>query len=162
MYPQDVCIAKHFHIQSILLAQNLQPVPKKFRIMTVMSGLLRQNKHTFPWKFLSISIFADLISRWMWTGTVFSWMYSIPLAASNAIFTLVDHGNGSLPENQRYNMQSWTYINRNEMLNKQMHFHFHLSCADVDLSCHSRYTQKLGKRSPQRNILLSEPAWSLT
>ena len=29
MYPQDVRAAKYFHIQSILLAQNLQPVPKR-------------------------------------------------------------------------------------------------------------------------------------
>ena len=159
MYPQELCTAKHFHIQSILLSQNLQPVPKKFRIMTVMSLLLCQNKHTFPRKFLSISIFSDLISRWMQTGTVYSWMYSSPLAESNAIFTLVDHGNGCLPENQRYNMQSLTYIDRNEMFSKQMHYHSHLiSCADVDLSCHSLYTHKLGIRSLQRNILLSEPA----
>ena len=86
-------------------------------------------------------------------------MYSSPLAESNAIFTLVDHGNVCLPENQRYNMQSLTYIDRNEMFSKQMHYHSHVSCADVDLSCPSRYTHKLGKRSLlQRNILLSEPA----
>ena len=41
-----------------------------------------------------------------------------------------------------------------------MHYNSHLSHADVDLSCHSRYTHKLGIRSLQHNILLSEPAWS--
>lgn len=52
---------------------------------------------TFPRKFLSINIFADFTSRWIYTGTVCSWMYSRPLAESRAICTLLDHGNGSLP-----------------------------------------------------------------
>ena len=84
MYPQDVWAAKYFHFQSILLAQNLQPVPKRvnFGIMKVTSVTpLKQRRKkrsdfsvyyiktstltTFPLKFLSISIFADLISRWM-------------------------------------------------------------------------------------------------
>jgi hypothetical protein len=37
MYPQDACAMKNFHIQSVLLAQNLQPAQKLVGLIKVIS-----------------------------------------------------------------------------------------------------------------------------
>lgn len=68
MYPQDACTMKNFHIQSVLLAQNLQPAQKFVRLIKVIlesTISIQAFYYTFPRKFLSINIFADLISRWI-------------------------------------------------------------------------------------------------
>lgn len=103
MYLQDVPLAKnYFQLQWVLLNQSPQPAVQMiyylwlWKILYMFKYQTWGHFTTFAWKFLSIKIFAGLISRWMYTGTVCSWIYSRPLAESRAICTLVGHGSGSL------------------------------------------------------------------
>ena len=111
---------------------------------------------TFARKFLSINMFADFTSRWIYTGTACSWIYSRPLAESRAICTLVDHGKGSLPGimlpslllvwhfctiTWKYHHCCWSYL-------------FH---ANIGLSFHCQYSRIQGKETPQRNIQSTGP-----
>lgn len=101
------------------------------------------------------------MSRWIYTGTVCSWIYSRPRAESRAICTRVDHGSGSLPGMNMTILLS--YHNRNTLSQKKKGTKCwsNLNDADVHLSYHSQWIHKQGKESSQHNIQLSEPAWTL-
>lgn len=112
---------------------------------------------TFPRRFLSINMFADFTSRWIYTGTVCSWMYSRPLAESRAICTRLDHGNGSLPGIM---LSSLLIVWHNNVMSQEKIITVcwsHLYHANIDPSFHCQYIHIQGKEIPQRNILSSAP-----
>jgi hypothetical protein len=110
----DQCYRLNLQHQSIWSFQNLQSVIigiiYDLTLTTIISRrkILKTKKlwqnivpfyYTFPLKFPFNKILSDFMSRWIYTGTEWSWIYSRPLTTSKAIRNLVDHVIGSFSAN---------------------------------------------------------------
>jgi hypothetical protein len=120
-----------------------------------ISQNIESKTYTLPVKFSFNKIFSDFMSRWIYTGTEWSWIYSRPLATSRAICNLVDHVIGSFAANS-------IHINETSMEIVNLHhvFVYDLNYVNAGLSFHFPCIHRQGIDILQHNILSSVPIWT--